>query len=187
MKKNIWKVTFVLAALFAVQCVIAGPHHHRKDDGRGVRLATDIVNLVKAVVLPPPAPVVVTPAPAVVTPAPVVVAPAPAPVVVTPAPVTVAPPAVINYGYYNNVYVPCYNGWYYYGNVWCWGGPGRRPPHPPAWRPPHRHHRPAPPPPPRYRRPVAPPPPAYRHGGRPTPPARAPHHGGGRRPDPRRR
>lgn len=164
MKKNIWKVVAVLVAVFAVQSVFARPHHHRRgDDGRKVRLATDIVNLVKAVVTPP-APVVVTPAP-----------------VVTRTQVVVAPPAgtVITYGYYNNVYVPSYNGWYFYNNVWCWGGRGRRPPHPPAWRPPHRHHRAAPPPrrvapPPRR---VAPPPrrvapPPARPGYRAAPPPR---------------
>ena len=62
------------------------------------------------------------------------------------------------------IYVPCYNGWYYYGNTWCWGGRGPRPPAPPAWRPPHRHHRPVPPPPP-VRRPVP-----VHHGVRPVPP-----------------
>ena len=151
MKKNNLKIVVAAVALFAVQAAFCGPHHH--DDGRGVRLATDIVNLVKAVVTPAPA-VVVTPAPA----------PAPA--------VVVTPPAVINYGYYNNVYVPCYNGWYYYGNVWCWGGRVPRPPAPPAWRPPHRHHRAVPPPPPRHHRvaPPAPPRPAYRPApGRPGP------------------
>ncbi|MBR2364872.1 MAG: hypothetical protein IKA79_06690 [Lentisphaeria bacterium] len=158
MKKNIWKIATVSVTLLAVQCAFGGPpppRHHHKDDGRGVRLATDIVNLVKAVVTPAPAPVVVT-------------TPAPAPVVVT------TPPATITYGYYNNVYVPCYNGWYFYNNVWCWGGHGRRPPHPPAWRPPHRHHRPAPPPPPRR--------PAYR----PVPPRPAPARPAPARPAPRR-
>lgn len=179
MKKNKVKIVLAVAVLFAAQYAFCGPHHHH-DDGRGVRLATDIVNLVKAVVTPAPA-VVVTPAPA-------------------PAAVVVTPPAVINYGYYNNVYVPCYNGWYYYGNVWCWGGRGPRPPAPPAWRPPHRHHRPVPPPPPVRRpvpvhhgvRPVPPPPPVRRPAygrpapgrpmpGRPVPGAPAPGRPGGRR------
>ena len=133
-----------------------------RDHGEGVRLAADIVHLVKTVVTPPPA-VVVPP------PAPVVVAPAPQ-VVVTPAPVAV--PAY-SYGYYNNVYVPTYNGWYYYGNSWCWGGRGPRPYHPPRWVPPpqhhHRHYRPLPPPPPRHykhpgHRPPPPPPRHNRHG-----------------------
>lgn len=178
MKRNIGKIAVCAVTLFAVQYVFGAPPPHRhKDDGRGVRLATDIVNLVKAVVLPPPAPVVVAPAPAVVAPAPAVVAPAPAvvaPVEVVPAAVTV--PATITYGYYNNVYVPCWNGWYFYNNVWCWGGHGRRPPHPPAWRPPYRHHRVAPPPArpayrPVYGRPVY---------GRPAP-GRHQGHRGGRR------
>ena len=81
-----------------------GGHHHH--GSKGVRLATDIVNLVgasintaaaivaprPAVVAPPP-PVVVTPPPRVVVapPPPVVVAPPP-PVVVAPPPRVVAPP-----------------------------------------------------------------------------------------------
>ena len=97
MKKNKVKIVLAVITLFAVQYAFGGPHHPH-DDGRGVRLATDIVNLVKAVVTPAPA-VVVTPAP---PPPPVVVAPAPVPA--PPPPVVVAPPAVINYGYYNNVY-----------------------------------------------------------------------------------
>ncbi len=87
----------------------AGPHrggHHHGN--KGVRLATDIVNLVGAsvntvaavvaprptVVVAPPPPVVVTPPPRVVVapPPPVVVAPPPPVVVAPPPPVVVAPP-----------------------------------------------------------------------------------------------
>lgn len=110
--------------------ITGAPYLQARDHGEGIRLAADIVDLVKAVVAPPP--VVVTPAPA-----PVVVAPAPAPVVVTPAPAAV--PA-FSYGYYNNVYVPTYNGWYYYGNAWCWGGRGPRPRYAPRWIPPRRYY-----------------------------------------------
>lgn len=82
----------VLAA--APQAMAGGHHRGRHHDNDGLRLATGIVNLVKAVVAPTP--VVVTPPPAViqhpvvVQPAPVVVTPPP--VVVHPRPVVVAPP-----------------------------------------------------------------------------------------------
>ena len=105
-------------------------------------------------------PVVVVPAPVVVTPAPVVVAPAP--VVVAPAPVVVTPVAIPNYGYgyWNNVWVPCYNNWYWYKNAWVWGGKGPRPV-PPRWVPDFKR-RPMPPPPsrPAYHRPAPRPAPA---------------------------
>ena len=144
-----------LILLAAGALLIAGaPYLQARDHGEGVRLAADIVNLVKTVVSPPPTVVVTAPAPVAVP------VPAPAPVAVpvpAPAPVAVPVPApavpAFTYGYYNNVYVPAYNGWYYYGNVWCWGGRGPRPPHPPRWIPPPRrhhhyprHYRPAPPP-----------------------------------------
>ena len=90
----------------------------------------------------------------------------------------VAPPPVVipNYGYgwWQGVWVPCYNNWYWYRNSWVWGGRGPRPV-PPRWvpdfrrrpmpPPPRIHHRPAPPPvhhrpapPPVHYRPAAPPP-----------------------------
>lgn len=89
------KLTLLVAVIATSSSVMAG--------SRGVRLATDIVNLVGAsaeliaprrttVVVNNPAPVV---APVVVAPAPVVVS-QPAPVVVTqPAPVVVAPAPVV--------------------------------------------------------------------------------------------
>ena len=94
-----------------------GGHHHHGN--KGVRLATDIVNLVgasvntvAAVVAPRPAVVVAPPPPVVVTPPPpVVVAPPPRVVVAPPPPVVVAPPPPV------------------------------------VVAPPPRHHRPAPPPP----------------------------------------
>ncbi len=114
------------------------------------------------VVAPAPAPVVVAPAPVVVAPAPVVVVPEPVVVqqpvtttttvvqqpgvtttttvvqqpgttMVVQQPAAVAVPTY-TYAYYNNVYVPYYAGWYYYGNRWCWGRPGP-PPRMPQWRP----------------------------------------------------
>lgn len=116
--------------------------HHRDSGSSGVRLATDIVNLVRSVVEPRPVVVAPAPAPVVVAPAPapVVVAPAPAPVVVTPV------PSSYEYRYYNGAYVVYYNGWYWYNNSWIWGRRGAPPPRP-HWRPaPHHYHRPAPPP-----------------------------------------
>ena len=108
---------FVAVMLIVTACgtvLFAGPrhdrrHHHHDKGSKGVRLATDIVNLVGAVLNPnPPTTVVVNPAPApvqtvVVTPPPrrtVVVAPPPPPprtVVVVPPPpprrtVVVTPP-----------------------------------------------------------------------------------------------
>ena len=114
-----------------------GPKHHHHDGSSGVRLATDIVNLVRAVV--EPRPVVVAPAPP--PPAPVVVAPPPPP----PAPaVVVTPPASYEYRYYRGTRVIYYSGWYWYSNGWVWGGYGAPPP-PPRWRPappPHHHYAP---------------------------------------------
>ena len=108
---------FVAVMLIVTACgtvLFAGPrhdrrHHHHDKGSKGVRLATDIVNLVGAVLNPnPPTTVVVNPAPApvqtvVVTPPQqtVVVAPPPPPprtVVVVPPPppprrtVVVTPP-----------------------------------------------------------------------------------------------
>lgn len=113
----------------------------------------------------PPAPVAVRPARVVVPPPPVAVRPAP--VVVKPAPVVVLPPPVVvkpvpvvipnyGYGYWNDVWVPCYNNWYWYKNAWVWGGKGPRPV-PPRWVPDFKR-RPMPPPPPRpaHHRPAPP-------------------------------
>ena len=151
MTRNILIAGIAAGLLFTgTASLIAGPpdhhHHHHHDGGSsGVRLATDIVNLVRSVVeprpvvvapAPAPAPVVVAPAPA---PAPVVVAPAPAP-----APVVVEPaPAAYEYRYYNGAYVVYYNGWYWYNNSWIWGSRGAPPPRP-YWRPRpgYYHHHP---------------------------------------------
>ena len=113
----------------------------------GVRLASDIVDLVGSifapravVVAPQPTPVVVTPVAATQTivqyQQPVVVQQSVAQTVYGPGQPTVIVQTVpaYTYGYYNNVYVPYYSGWYYYGNRWCWGRPDP-PPVPPRWRP----------------------------------------------------
>ena len=182
MKKKIIALSGCLIVL-AGTALYAGPPHHRhhRDKGEGVRLATDIVNLVGAslnvltggptvVVTPPPPP---PPAPVVVAPPP---PPPPAPVVVAPPPPPPPPPPPVvvptySYGWYNGYWVPCYNGWYYWNSTWYWGDPGPRPPRPPAWRPDPR--RPAPPAPPRHH--GHNPKPAPRHHATPPPP-----HGGGK-------
>lgn len=98
------KTVLTVAVIITCTGVMAGPrHHHHHKHNNGVRLATDIVNLVGAGLnILAPRPVVVT-APAVVAPrvigtttnivAPAPVYTAPAPVVyTTPAPVYYAPP-----------------------------------------------------------------------------------------------
>ena len=71
----------------------------------------------------------------------------------TPAVTTTTIPT-FSYGYYNNVYCPYYDGYYYYNNVWVWGGIGIRRPIP-TWIPPYRPH--------------------YGYGPRVMPPRPAPH------------
>ena len=64
------------------------------------------------------------------------------PVVTTPvvaAPTVVSTVPTFSYGYYNNVYCPYYDGYYYYNNAWVWGGVGIRRPIP-TWIPPYRFH-----------------------------------------------
>ena len=118
-----------------------------KGTAGGVRLASDIVDLVGSifaprteVVTPQPTPVVVQPIAATQTivqyQRPVVVQQSVAQTVYGPGQPTVIVQTVpaYTYGYYNNVYVPYYSGWYYYGNRLCWGRPGPAP-IPPRWRP----------------------------------------------------
>ena len=51
-----------------------------------------------------------------------------------------------DYGWYQNVWVPHYQGWYWFNDTWNWGGTGTAPASQPAWIPdPDR-----PVPPPRY-------------------------------------
>ena len=56
---------------------------------------------------------------------------------VSTAPVVTTTIPTFSYGYYNNVYCPYYDGYYYYNNVWVWGGVGIRRPIP-TWIPPYR-------------------------------------------------
>ena len=100
----------------------------------GIQLAADIVNLVRAVIEPRPAPVIVTPPRERVV------------EVVTTTPVVTTIPEY-SYGYYCGEYVPYYEGWFYYSDAWIWGGIGPRPPAPPRWAPPPRPRNNPPPPP----------------------------------------
>lgn len=130
----------IIAATFAV-CAFAAFAH----GGRNTAIAIEAIRGVAYAL--GGAPTVVAPAPTIVTTpvvtAPVVTAPVvTTPVVTTPVVTTTTIPTY-GYGYYNNVYCPYYEGWYYSGNLWCWGGPGPRPPYPPAWRP--LPYRPGPP------------------------------------------
>ena len=111
----------VTAAVILTPAAFAqGPHHGPPPrPSNGIQLAADIVNLVRAVFEPRPAPVIVTPPAPVVTTTPVVTE-------------TVVIPEY-DYGYYYGEYVPYYEGWFYYSDAWVWGGIGPRPPAPPRW------------------------------------------------------
>ena len=202
--KKLTKAIIATTAILGVAAlpVQGGPHHHHGyyHGSNGVRLAADIVDLVRAVVAPPvvihetTAPAVVQPTyvqPTVVQPVvqqPTVVQPVvqqptviqpgvqvvpAAPVIIQPAPVVEVTPTY-SYRYYEGALLPYWRDWYYRDNSWVWGGRGPRPA-PPAWRP---HHNPRPhggmhaPPPPPHGGMHAPPPPP--HGG-------PGHHGPGRR------
>ena len=43
-------------------------------------------------------------------------------------------PSDYTYAWYNNKYVLCWRGWFWYNNAWVWGGQGAAPA-PPNWRP----------------------------------------------------
>ena len=157
MSKN--KYLFPVLLLLGAGTVLSARHHNE-----GLHLAAEIVGLVRTAVAPPPVVVAAPPPRVVAPPPPRVVVPPPRPVVIP------------NYGYgwWQGVWVPCYQSWYWYNGAWVWGGRGPRPV-PPAWAPdPHRrpvppppvHHRPAPPP--RVHHPA--PPPRVHH------PAPAPRH-----------
>ena len=146
----------VTAAVILTPAAFAqGPHHGPPRPSNGIQLAADIVNLVRAVFEPRPAPVIVAPrervvetkvvtTPPVVTTTPTVVTTTPATTIVTGAVTTTIPE--YTYGYYYGEYVPYYEGWFYYADAWIWGGIGPRPPAPPRWAPPPRRHNPPPPP-----------------------------------------
>lgn len=116
-------------------------HHHKKDGG--LHLAAEIVGLVGDVLAPRPKVVVVRETP---PPPPPRRPPPPPPrrYAPPPPPPPPPPPRIPYYGYdwYNGLWVPHYNGWYFYNGGWRWGRHGR-PPAPPRWRPDPR--RPAPP------------------------------------------
>ncbi|MBO5723548.1 MAG: hypothetical protein J6S58_01835, partial [Lentisphaeria bacterium] len=61
MNRKILLTGMIAGTLLSAPGVLFAHGHHRSDPGKGVRLATDIVNLVNAVVAPV-RPVVVTPA-----------------------------------------------------------------------------------------------------------------------------
>ena len=122
------KTTILTTAVLALSLTVFGApppppdhhHHHHHDHGNsGVRLAAEIVGVVNHALRP---------------------APPPQTVVVAPQPVAVPQYA---YDWYNGYWVPTYNGWYWYNNVWVWNGGGPRPRYAPAWVPDPR--RPAPP------------------------------------------
>ena len=162
-KKTINRTLAIGAALTAAVILTPAAHaretHH--EPANGIQLATDIVNLVRAIVepLPPPViveappvvvektvivekPVVVTTTPKVVTTTPTVVAAAPAAgtVIVTGAEAVTVPE--YSYILYEDEYIPYYEGWLYYGDVWQWVGTEPRPAAPPRWKP--ETHRPDP-------------------------------------------
>ena len=75
--KKFLTAVVAVSALFATGSAFAGGHHRGEDHNSGIRLAADIVHLVKSVV---------TPTVVVQQPSPAVVVQQPSPVVVTPAP-----------------------------------------------------------------------------------------------------
>ena len=150
-KKTINK-TLAIGAAFTAAVILApatfARDHHEPRPANGIQLATDIVNLVRAVIEPRPAPVIVKPAPTVVEKT-VVVETGPA-VVATQEVVTTVPGTVIvtgaeeidipeySYVLYEDEYIPYYDGWLYIGDEWYWAGIEPRPAAPPRWAPPPR-------------------------------------------------
>ena len=132
--------TIVIGAAFTAAVILApaafARDHHEPDPrpSNGIQLAADIVNLVRAVIEPRPAPVVVTPT---------------TERVVTREVVTTTPGTVIvteteeipEYSYilYEDEYIPYFDGWLYYHDIWHWVGEEPRPALPPGWTPPPRH------------------------------------------------
>lgn len=85
--KKFLTAVVAVSAVFATGSAFAGGHHRGEDRNSGIRLAADIVHLVKSVMTPTV--VVQQPSPAVVVQQPspsTVVVQQPSPVVVTPAP-----------------------------------------------------------------------------------------------------
>lgn len=75
--KKFLTAVVAVSTVFATGSAFAGGHHRGEDRNSGIRLAADIVHLVKSVV---------TPTVVVQQPSPAVVVQQPSPVVVTPAP-----------------------------------------------------------------------------------------------------
>lgn len=75
--KKFLTAVVAVSAVFATGSAFAGGHHRGEDRNSGIRLAADIVHLVKSVM---------TPTVVVQQPSPAVVVQQPSPVVVTPAP-----------------------------------------------------------------------------------------------------
>ena len=159
-KKTINRTLVIGAALTAAvtltPAVYARETHH--EPANGIQLATDIVNLVRAIVEPLPAPVIVEAPPTVIEKTVVVEKPvvvektvvvATAPKVVTTTPTTVIVTGtkavtIPEYSYllYEDEYIPYYEGWIYYRDIWHWIGAEPRPPAPPRWKPEAHHHGP---------------------------------------------
>ena len=102
------------------------------------------MNLVRAVIEPRPAPVIVEAHPAVVEKA-VVVEAHPAVVEKTVVVTGTETVAIPEYSYVldEDEYIPYYEGWLFYRDVWQWGGSEPRPAAPPRWKPrPYDHHAP---------------------------------------------
>ncbi len=156
-KKTINK-TFAIGAAFTAAVILAPAtfaRDHHEPPANGIRLAADIVNLVRAVFEPRPAPVIVKAPPTVVEKT-VVLETVPTVVAAAQEVVTAAPGTVIvtgaeeidipeyNYVLYEEEFIPYYEGWLFYRDEWRWVGVDPRPIAPPRWTPPprHRDHRP---------------------------------------------
>ena len=141
-KKTINKTLAIGVALTAT--AILAPATFARDyhepPTNGIRLAADIVNLVRAIFEPLPAPVIVERPPAVLEKT-VVVETVP-PVVETTRNTIIVTGAeeigIPEYRYvcYEDEYIPYYEGWLFYNDIWVWGGTGVRPAFRPNWTPP---------------------------------------------------
>ena len=147
--------TLAIGAAFTAAVILAPAttfaHDHHEPPTNGIQLATDIVNLVRAIVEPRPAPVIVEAPPRVVEKT-VVVETKPV-VVETKKVVTTTPPGTVivtgaeavgipefSYILYEEEYIPYYDGWIFYRDEWHWAKPEPRPAVRPRWTPPPRRH-----------------------------------------------
>ena len=148
--------TLAIGAAFTAAVILAPAttfaHDHHEPPTNGIRLATDIVNLVRAIVEPRPAPVIVEAPPRVVEKT-VVVETKPVVVATTKKVVTTTPPGTVivtgaeavgipefSYILYEEEYIPYYDGWIFYRDEWHWAKPEPRPAVRPRWTPPPRRH-----------------------------------------------